>query len=102
MDALAQAAAQGEEELTAYLAGTPYAETAKALEESFSTFERRCDNLLIEEIRPQKYNPFTISPLAAYVLARENEVKCVRVILSGKRNGLSEQSIREKVRETYV
>lgn len=102
VDALAQAAAEGEEELTAYLAGTPYAETAKALEESFSTFERRCDNLLIEEIRPQKYNPFTVSPLAAYVLARENEIRCVRVILSGKRNGLSEQSIREKVRETYV
>ena len=93
---------EGEETLAAFLAGTPYAETAKALEESFSAFERRCDNLLIEEIRPQKYNPFTISPLAAYVLARENEVKCVRVILSGKRNGLPEESIREKVRETYV
>lgn len=102
VEALAQAAVEGEETLAAFLAGTPYAETAKALEESFSAFERRCDNLLIEEIRPQKYNPFTISPLAAYVLARENEVKCVRVILSGKRNGLPEESIREKVRETYV
>ena len=101
-EALAQAAVEGEEALAAYLAATPYAETAKALEESFAAFERRCDNLLIEEIRPQKYNSFTISPLAAYVLARENEIKCVRVILSGKRSGLPEEAIREKVRETYV
>ena len=102
VEALAQAVVEGEDEVAAFLLSTPYGETAKALEESFSAFERRCDNLLIEEIRPQKYNPFTISPLAAYVLARENEVKCVRMILSGKRNALSEEAIREKVRETYV
>ena len=56
-------------------------------------------------VEEEIYDPepaVTVSPLAAYVLARENEIKCVRVILSGKRNGLSEQSIREKVRETYV
>ena len=38
----------------------------------------------------------------AYVLARENEIKTVRIILSGKQNGFSEESIRERVREMYV
>ncbi|MCI8744511.1 MAG: V-type ATP synthase subunit C, partial [Lachnospiraceae bacterium] len=35
-------------------------------------------------------------------LARENEIKTVRIILSGKLNGLSDDSIRERVREMYV
>ena len=37
----------------------------------------------------------------AYALARENEIKTVRIILSGKLNGLSDDSIRERVREMY-
>ena len=41
-------------------------------------------------------------PLAAYILARENEIKSVRIILSGKINNLSDDSLRERVREMYV
>jgi len=72
------------------------------LEHSLSAFERWCDNRLIREIRPQKYNPFTVSPLAAFLLARENEIKTVRILLLGKRNRLPEESIRERLREMYV
>ena len=50
----------------------------------------------------QKWNPFGIDPLVAYVLACENERKSVRVILSGKQNGLPEEAIRERIRETYA
>ena len=35
--------------------------------------------------------------LVAYVLARENEIKTVRIILTGKRSGLPEEFIRERV-----
>ena len=65
-------------------------------------FERWCDNKIIEYIRPQKYNPFSLSPLAAYLLARENEIKTVRILLSGKRNDISDDIIRERLREMYV
>ena len=53
-------------------------------------------------MKPQKYNPFSVGPLVAYALARENEIKTVRIILSGKRTGMPEASIRERVREMYV
>ena len=36
------------------------------------------------------------------VLARENEIKTVRIILSGKQNGFPDSAIRERVREMYV
>ena len=57
---------------------------------------------LIETIKPQKYNPFTAGPLVAYILAKENEIKTVRIILTARLNGLEEEQIRERIREMYV
>ena len=47
---------------------------------------------MIETIKPQKYNPFTAGPLVAYVLAKENEIKTVRIILTARLNGLEEEA----------
>ena len=85
-----------------YLAGTAYAEGAQALEESASAFERWCDNRMIETMKPQKYQTFSVGPLAAYIIARENEIKTVRIILTGKQNDFPEEAIRERIREMYV
>ena len=74
----------------------------EVLNQSASAFERWCDNRLIEKIQPQKYETTTVAPLAAWLLARENEIKTVRILLSGKRNGLSDDAIRERLREMYV
>ncbi len=99
---LTEAALEGEEEVFNYLLTTVYADAVPALKSSFSAFERWCDNLIVRLIRPQKYNPFTVSPLAAYILARENEIKTVRILLSGKRNEISDEAIRERLRDMYV
>lgn len=100
--ALAAAALEGKEAIYQYLMNTDYAEAVDAIKESPSSFERWSDNLIIKHIRPQKYNPFTISPLAAFILARDNEIKTVRILLSGKRNDIADSSIRERLREMYV
>lgn len=99
---LAHAALNGVEKTAEYLAGTEWREAAEALRESVAAVERWSDNLVIEHMKPQKYESFTIGPLAAYILARENEIKCVRMVLSGKLNGLPETVIRERLREMYV
>lgn len=99
---LIDAALIGEEAIYEYLAFTVYTDAVQAIKQSQSTFERWCDDLIIKQIRPQKYNSFTVSPLAAYILARENEIKSVRILLSGKLNNLPEDSIRERLREMYV
>ena len=98
---LVRAAVTGEEALRDYLAETDYAGGGEALAQSDSAFERWCDNRMIETISPQKYNAFTIGPVIAWVIARQNEIKTVRIILSGKQNGLPEDSIRERVRKMY-
>ena len=99
---LAKAALNGMDAIQDYLKDTVYAEGAEALAESPSSFERWCDNRIIQTISPQKYNAFTIGPIVAYVIARQNEIKTVRIILSGKLNELPDDSIRERVREMYV
>ena len=102
VDQLSRAALAGPEAIRDYLLGTEYAGGAQALAESMSAFERWCDNRIIETISPQKYKAFTIGPVVAYVLARQNEIKTVRIILSGKRSELPDAAIRERVREMYV
>ena len=102
VERLAHAALAGMDSVMEYLIGAGYAEAAEAIKESPSAFERWCDNRIIETIKPQKTNPFSVGPLVAYVIARQNEIKTVRIILTCKQNGLSDDSIRERVREMYV
>ncbi len=100
--ALAQAAVTGTQAIAELLSQGDYADAAEALRQSPAAFERWCDNLVIRRLQPQKSNPFTLGPLAAYLLARENEIKCARIVLSGKLNQLPESTIRERLREMYV
>ena len=102
VSALSKAAAKGSEELYEYLSHTPYSGAAEALKISFSEFEKWCDNLLVSEIKKQKSTPFTLGPIAAYYLAREMEIKAVRIVLSGVINKLNENSVRERLRDLYV
>jgi V/A-type H+-transporting ATPase subunit C len=99
---LARAAAGGEENLISFLSESMYKDAVPAIEESLSAFERWYDNRIMDSMRPQKYVTFSVGPLVAYVLARENEIKTVGIILSGKANQLPEESIRGRVREMYV
>lgn len=102
VDALAAAACKAPEDIYAVLSSTPYNAAADALKESYSAFEKWCDDQVMNLIQGQKSNPFTIAPLFAYVLARRSEIGSVRIILSGKLNELDEDMIRERVRELYV
>lgn len=99
---LIKAATGSLEELFAYLSVTPYAAAAEMLKKSYSAFEKWCDDKIMSLIKDQKRNPFSIGPLFAYVLARQNEIKMVRIILSGKLNQLDDNVVRERLRDMYV
>ena len=43
-----------------------------------------------------------IGPLAAYYVAKETEIKALRIILSAKISGASNDTVRERMRELYV
>lgn len=102
VERLIRAALSGEDEIIKYLEQTSYAGGGPALAESPSAFERWCDDRMTESMKPQKYETFSVGPLLAYLLARENEIKTVRIILTGKQNSFPDDAIRERVRKMYV
>lgn len=96
------AAKKGEEELISYLQKTVYAEGARALKISYAAYELWCDDEIMKMLKGVKSFAYTVAPVVAYYLARETEIKMVKLILSGKRNSLPEQLIRERMRKLYV
>ncbi len=96
------AAKKGMDDFLEFLSHTEYKGAAEALKESTTEFERWCDNKKISILRDTKYEVFGIAPIVAFYYAAETEIKNVRIILSAKLNGLPEDTIRARVRESYV
>lgn len=101
-DGLVAVATGSEGEFSEYLVSVGFSEYAKALENGTSAFEKLCDDRLIRTVKQAKMTVFGISPLAAYYVANEIEIKCLRIILSAKLSEVSSEVIRERMRELYV
>lgn len=67
-----------------------------------SEFERQMDNYLMKLIKPSININFGPEPLFSYVLAKEAEIKILRIIMVSKLNKLSPDAIRERLRDLYV
>lgn len=102
IEKLSAAAAQDFDAIIAYLNLTDYKGAVEAIRTSMSAFEKWCDDYLTDVMRSQKWEPFGVGPIVAYILARENEMKAVRLILSAKVNNLSEETVKERLRSMYV
>lgn len=66
-----------------------------------SALEKARDNHLIRLSKQGKYEVMTIQPLIGFLLAREQEAKCIRLIITAKRNELDDGVIAERLREVY-
>lgn len=65
-------------------------------------YERLMDNYLLDFVKSHKYNPLGIEPVVGYLLAKENELKLVRMIMVGKTNNIPNDRVRERLRDVYV
>lgn len=68
---------------------------------SFTNIERLCDDALMSYVKDAKYISFGLEPLVAYTVAKQAEIKSVRIVLAGKAAGIAPNLIRERLRETY-
>lgn len=78
----------------------------KGLEEYSRTgrlteLERQRDNYLISLFKGAKYAEGGIEPLIGYLIGREQEAKCLRLIITAKRNNLPDKAITERLGELY-
>ncbi len=67
-----------------------------------AAFERECDNVLTRYLKEAKMTSFGSDVAVAYLASLEGEIVAVRMILLGKRSGLSPEKLRERLRECYV
>lgn len=66
-----------------------------------SALEKARDDCLMKIAREGKHDIDTIRPILGFLLAREQEARSIRLIVTGKRNGLEDQVITERLRELY-
>ena len=69
---------------------------------SFTKLERLTDDFMLDIAKKGKYVAFGIEPLVGYLMAKENEVKIIRIIMVGKINSIPNDIIRERLRDVYV
>lgn len=68
---------------------------------SFSRLEKLLDDYLIDFIRRTKVYTFGAEPLVAYLLAKEHEIKMLRMIFTGKVVHIPESAVRERMPRVY-
>lgn len=63
--------------------------------------ERRMDMDAMAAARRNRHDPFGIEPIVGYILAVENELRMIRLIMVAKTNRIPEDRLRERLREVY-
>lgn len=93
------------EQFTNYLKMTSYGEMMETIIQNnvinLSQLERLCDDYLTSFYETAQTQAFGPLPVLALLNAKAIEIKNLRLIITGKRVGLSEEQIKERMRETY-
>ena len=69
---------------------------------ALTAFERECDNALTAYLAAARRIPFGEETVIGYLYAREQELTAIRAIFAGRAAGLDGDTIRSRLRETYV
>ena len=94
----------GAKKLFEELEYTPYRELRKYADEDspFFTIEVATDNIWLDKAKRARQVTFGAPVLVGYLAALEYEVKNLRMIIAGKDAGLPAQTIKERLRASYV
>jgi len=69
---------------------------------SLHVLEREIDDHLLQLVKKAKYQVMGLEPLLGFAIAKECEIKNLRLVLTGKLMQLEPEVIRERLRKTYV
>lgn len=96
---------QSEDKIITWLSMTGYsrliAEDSHLLT-SLTVLEREYDNYLTDIISKAKLISLGIEPLVGYLIAKEVEIRTLRIILVGKTNGVPTLQLKERLRRAYA
>ena len=69
---------------------------------NYENLDKFCDNYIMSYMKEAKLKALTIEPVVAYIYAKQTEFKNIRIIFTGKLNNISNEKIKERLRESYV
>ena len=69
---------------------------------TLTKFEKLSDNSIMDYVKKSKYVSLGIEPLVGYLMAKEMEIRNARIVMVGKINNISNEVIKERLREAYV
>ena len=106
VDACLKAAVNGEVEqtyrTTVLRAAAQAGKEAVEAGGSLTAFEKLCDDAVMAQAARARRIPFGVEVVIGFVAAREAELSNVRIIMAGRAAGISADTIRERLRESYV
>jgi len=96
-----------DEEIVSLFAASGLADAARRGVEflsggSMTVFERTCDNAVLEYLSDASRIGFGPEVVIEYLAGLENEIVSLRIILTGKLMGIDGETLRERLRESYV
>lgn len=69
---------------------------------SLTRFEKLSDDYIINYVKKKRYVVLGLEPLVGYFIAKQTEIRNAGIIMVGKINNISGETIRERLRETYA
>lgn len=69
---------------------------------SLTFIEKICEDFCLEKAKTQKSVLASAGAVASYAIAADYMVKDIRIILAGKKAGTPTETVRERLRDTYV
>ncbi|MBN2565081.1 MAG: V-type ATPase subunit [Candidatus Eisenbacteria bacterium] len=64
--------------------------------------DRACDNVLLDLVDDARRNAYGVEPLVAYILTRQLEIKLVRTAITARLDGVSRETVEERLRAAHV
>jgi len=92
--------AQTREELNSLSASTEF--KSAVLASSLSELEREADNAVNAYLSGARKSNFGPAEVVTYLSALETEIMLLRIVLTGKRLGISNEKLKERLRDCYV
>ena len=93
-------ALESRDDLLRLFAPTAFGKAAAA--PGMTQFEKEADNAVRDYVLQSSFISFGQEVLVEYLSALENEITSLRIILTGKRMGIPEAKLRERLRDSYV
>lgn len=86
---------------TSYAPYAALAIDALASQRALVEYERACDGIILAALKEKRFALGGWLPFAYYVLSKINEIKNVRIILTGLSAGADKADLRRRLRESY-